>query len=80
MSVEPGDVIVTAVKPSDDGRALIVRLFGASDEARSASLKWGSVQPTAVLLSDTSERAGKPVDGTIDVPASGLVTVRAEFK
>ncbi|HRV49393.1 MAG TPA: polysaccharide lyase family protein [Sedimentisphaerales bacterium] len=79
LSVEPADCLVTAVKPSDDGRALIVRLFGATDKARSAHLKWGSVRPAAVFLSDTSERAGEPVGAAIDVPAWGLVTLRAEF-
>lgn len=79
LTVEPSECLVTALKPSDDGRALIVRLFGATDKARSAHLKWGGRQAAAVFLSDTSERAGKPVDGPIDVPAWGLVTVRAEF-
>jgi len=79
LNVEPSDCLVTAVKPSDDGRALIVRLFGAAGEARSARLTWGRVQPKTVFLSDTSEQAGELVDGPIDVPAWGLVTVRAEF-
>jgi len=80
LTVEPSDIIVTALKPSDDGKALIVRLFGASAEARSASLKWGDVQPKAVFLSDTSERPGKRAGNRIEVPASGLVSLRAEFR
>jgi hypothetical protein len=79
LRVEPDDVVVTALKPSDDGRALIVRLFGASAQAKSTSLHWGSVQPKAVFLSDTSERAGQRASDRIEVPASGLVTLRAEF-
>ncbi|HNY78167.1 MAG: polysaccharide lyase family protein [Sedimentisphaerales bacterium] len=79
LTVEPSECLVTALKPSDDGRALIVRLFGATDRARSVNLKWGSVRPAAVYLSDTSERAGERVNGPIDVPAWGLVTVRTEF-
>lgn len=79
LNVEPSDCLVTGLKPSDDGRALIVRLLGATDKARSVNLKWGSVRPAAVYLSDTSERAGERVNGPVDVPAWGLVTVRAEF-
>jgi len=79
LTVEPSECLVTALKPSDDGRALIVRLFGVTDRARSVNLKWGSVRPAAVYLSDTSERAGERVNGPIDVPAWGLVTVRTEF-
>jgi alpha-mannosidase len=80
LSVKPDDVLVTALKPSDDGRAMIVRLFGASAQTRSASLEWGGAQPSAVFLSDTSERAGKRLGGRIEVPAYGLVSGRAEFK
>jgi alpha-mannosidase len=79
LTVEPEDVLVTALKPSDDGKALIVRLFGASAEAKSVRLNWGAVHPRAVFLSDTSERADRRVDGPIEVPAWGLVTVRAEL-
>jgi len=80
LRVEPADVLVTALKPSDDGRAVVVRLFGASAEPKSATLKWGSTQPARVFLSDTSERAGKPAGNRIEIPASGLVTLRAEFR
>jgi hypothetical protein len=79
LQVEPDDVLVTALKPSDDGKALIVRLFGASTKARSARLRWGDRKPKAVFLSDTSERAGRRIGGRVEVPASGLVTLRAEF-
>jgi hypothetical protein len=80
LSVEPDDVLVTALKPSDDGGAVIVRLFGTSAQARSARLRWGSATPKGVFLTDTSEHAGKPVGDRIEVSASGLVSLRAEFK
>jgi len=80
LTVEPADVLVTSLKPSDDGRALIVRLFGASNRPQTARLKWAGPKPAGVFLSDVSEQTGKPVDGRVDVPASGLITLRAEFK
>lgn len=80
LTVEPDDVLVTALKPSDDGKALIVRLFGASDKAQSARLKWGGSKPKAVFLSDTSELAAKRAGDRIEVPPSGLVTLRAELQ
>jgi alpha-mannosidase len=79
LTVGPKDVLVTTLKPSDDGKALIVRLFAVSAEAKSARLRWGDIQPQAVFLSDTSERAGQRVGEQIEVPACGLVTVRAEL-
>jgi len=80
LTVEPDDVLVTAIKPSDDGRALIVRLFDASGKGHSARLKWAGVQPTAVFLSDTSERAGERMGKRVEIPASGLVSLRAEIE
>jgi alpha-mannosidase len=70
---------VTALKPSADGKALIVRLFGAAAQTKSARLQWGGVQPKAVFLSDTSEQPGQRAGDPIEVPPSGLVTLRAEF-
>jgi alpha-mannosidase len=68
LLVEPSDVLVTALKPSDDGKACIVRLFGASGEDRQAKLTWPAGQVKDVWLSDLSEG---PVG-----PAGNLVTVR----
>ena len=79
-TVEPSSVLVSALKPSDDGRALILRLFGASTSQQKASLRWGSLGPKAVFLSDTSEKPGAPVKGPIAVPASGLVTLRVALE
>jgi hypothetical protein len=80
LRVAPEDVLVTDLTPSDDGRAMIIRLFGASTKVRSATLKWAGPQPAGVFLTDTSERAGKKVGGRIEVPACGLASLRAEFK
>lgn len=78
LQVEPASVLVTALKPSDDGKAWIVRLFGASGESVKATLKWAQPGPKAVWLSNLSEKAVQKVDGPIDVPAYGIVTLRAD--
>ncbi len=79
LKVSPSEVLVQSLKPSEDGKAWIVRLFGASGESRQASL----------LLSDKS-RAGKawisnlaeetvvPLGATIPIAGWELVTVRVE--
>lgn len=79
LRVEPDDVLVTALKRSRDGQALIVRLFGASGEARKAVLTWNEPRPRALYLSDLSERAGESVQGPIDVPGWGIVSLRVEL-
>lgn len=80
LRLSSDDVIITGLKPSDDGKALIVRLFGASGQARSVSLLWDAVQPKVVRLTDTSERPGEAVRGAIAVPGNGLLSLRAELR
>jgi alpha-mannosidase len=79
LRVEPSDVVVTGFKPSDDGRALIVRLYGASDRTRRARLTWSEPQPTSLAVSDLSERPLRSLRGSVEVPAHGVVTLRAEL-
>jgi hypothetical protein len=79
LRVTPADVLLTGLKPSDDGKAWILRLFGASGENRSVALDWGQRTPENIFLSDTSENARKKVHGRVSVPGHGLVTLRAEF-
>ena len=56
----------------------IVRLFGAAGKAAQVTMSWSQPQPKQLWLSDTSERPVQKIDGPIDVPAWGLLTVRAE--
>ncbi|MEN6457747.1 MAG: glycosyl hydrolase-related protein [Thermoguttaceae bacterium] len=78
LAVDTPDVIVASIKPSADGKAFIVRLFGAAGRAAKANLSWATA-PKAVHRSDLSEEPLEPLNGAIDVPAWGLVTLRAEL-
>jgi alpha-mannosidase len=71
-------VVVTAFKPSDDGKGWIVRLFGASGKAEKVKLAWASPAPARVWLSDTSEKPGEKAGPAVEVPGWGIVTLRAE--
>ena len=78
FTLTSGKVLVTAFKPSDDGKAWIVRLFGASGKTEKVKLAWASPAPQQVWLSDTSEKPRSKIDGSIEVPGWGIVTLRAE--
>ena len=71
-------VVVTAFKPSDDGKGWIVRLFGASGKAERGKLAWANPTPQQVWLSDTSEKPRDPAGPSFEVPGWGIVTLRAE--
>ncbi len=79
VKVEPAEVHVVALKPSDDGKALIVRLLAAGGRPANATLTWPASGPKRLCLSDTSERPIRELPGDVPVPAWGVVTVRAEL-
>jgi alpha-mannosidase len=70
---------VTAFKPSEDGKAWIVRFFGLSDKTEQAKFSWAKPAPTSVWLSDNSEKPLQPVTGSVEVPPYTIVTMRAEL-
>lgn len=80
VRVEPADVLVIALKPSDDGKAWIIRLFGAGGAPANARLAWSRPAPEAVWLTDTSEKPLRKLggDAPVPVPAWGVVALRAE--
>ena len=77
IKVEPANIIVTAFRPSEDGRDWIVRLFNTSDQAGKAIVTWSKTKPDAVWLSNL---AGEKIDkaaGPIEIAAYDFVTLRA---
>jgi alpha-mannosidase len=78
LTLSTDDVVVTSLKPSDDGRAWIVRLYGASGKDTDVTLRWSDASPAQMYLSDTTERVVKKIEGKIAVPAWDVVTIRAE--
>ena len=79
LRVSNPDVLAAALKPSDDGKALMVRLFGASGRDARTRLSWSGPSPTRISLSDTSEKPIRPVGREIEVAAWEIVTLRADL-
>lgn len=79
LSVESPALLVTGLKPGDDGRSLILRLWNATSQTVKSRLTWADPAPSGVWWSDTGEGRGPAVDGPVEVPGQGLVTLRVEF-
>ena len=79
LKLSTPEVILASIKPSNDGEAWIVRLFGPSRKDNRVALQWGAEQPKATWISSVAEERGEPVTGPIDVPGFGIVTLRAEL-
>jgi len=78
LKIEPARVLLNGLKPSDDGKAWIVRLFCASDEEVSARLTWSSKDIGRTFLSNLAEEQQKPIDGDVTIAGWDLVTLRVE--
>lgn len=80
--IKPDDVLPITLKPSDDGKAWIVRLFGASGENRKARLHWtkrtNAGLPPRIWFSDLTEQPITPITSEIEVPGMEVVTIRIE--
>jgi len=79
LSVEPAGVIVTSLQPSEDGQAYLLRLFNICERPEPVSLNWKRQKPLAMYLSSLFEDRGRRVEGEFDMPAYGIVTIRAEM-
>ena len=79
LQIEPADILVSGLKRSDDSKAWIVGLFGASGQSRRAKLRWRNGVPTRMWVSDISEQKRKRVDGDVEVAGWDLVTLRIEL-
>jgi hypothetical protein len=55
-----------------------VRLFGASGKTTKVKLSWSKPAPSKIWLSDTSEKRTEKLGSEVEVPAWGIVTLRAE--
>jgi hypothetical protein len=78
LTLSSSKVLVAGLKPTDDGRGWLVRLFGASGKAERVALSWSKPLPSHVWMSDTSEKPLQPAPRSVEVPGWGLVTLRAE--
>ncbi len=76
--IEPPDVIVTSLRPSEDEGALMIRLYNASAQKRSVKLTWEAFRPAAVYHSSPFENKKKEIAFPLDLPPFGILTVRAD--
>jgi alpha-mannosidase len=76
--VEPAEVMVTRLKPLEEGRALLLRLFNASDQTQRTSVRWSAPDGYRTWLSDSDGTRRAAVTMPIELPAWGIVTLRCE--
>jgi hypothetical protein len=80
VEISAGSILITSLKLSADGQALVLRVYNTGDAAAQATLKWNTVHPKAVSVSDLLEETGAPADDTVRLSAYEVRTLRAELK
>lgn len=76
LRIQPEQVLVTHLKPSDDGLAYVARLYAASGKSCEARLSGKRRSIGAMHVSDLDENEHAPLRGRVEVPAQGMTTVR----
>ena len=77
LQIEPADVLALALKPSEDGNAWMIRLFGASGQNRTAKLRWSGPAHPKMWMSDLSEAPIRQIGDEVTVAGWEVVTLRA---
>ncbi len=78
FTVQPPSVLVTSLKPSLDGKALMVRLFNAGGSAERVALEWPKSTAPRVMRSSPKEEPGSELSGPLELPSLGIMTLRVE--
>jgi len=55
LSLSNDKVVVSIIKPAEDGEGRILRLYNASDQAETTKIKWNALSPTKIYLSNFYE-------------------------
>jgi hypothetical protein len=81
LTVDAANVVVTALKPSDDGQALILRIHNLSPSPEAVRLTWPGRPDPSLCLSQTSEHAGQSVEpgSPLTLAPRSLTTLRASW-
>ena len=77
IKVDPAGIVVTAFKPSSDGKAQIVRLFNAGVKSEKVNITWAKPAPDTIWLSNLAEEQVSKVTEPIEMAAYDIVTLRA---
>jgi hypothetical protein len=79
VALDNKNVSVSILKPSADGKTVILRLRSVSDKNDIVKLSWPTGRPAHVNFCKVEEQSGEAVGDTITVPANGLVTLQLDF-
>ena len=78
LTVDSPNVLVTGLKPCDDGNGIVLRLWEASGRDTQTRIEWSAPAPRKIWISDLSEMRRAPVGDSVSMRAWSVVTLRAD--
>jgi alpha-mannosidase len=78
LHLDSSNVLVTSMKPSKDGQAILLRLFNPGEKEEHVRLIWDRQKPEYVYMSSPFEEKGEKIQEDISLPAFGILTLRVE--
>lgn len=78
FTIDAPGIVVTSLKESDDGKAIMVRLYNAGGRPEKFDISWKNSTPRKLYLSSLYETRDAEAGTTLFLPAFGIVTLRCE--
>lgn len=76
LSVDNGNIHISAVKPAENGKGIIIRLFNPTDTEQKVNLTLGFA--ARLYFAGMDETVREEINGAINVPHKKIITVYAE--
>jgi len=75
FTIRNKNVILSTMKPTDDGKGIILRLYNASTQSQSPDIQWGRFQPQQIFWSNGNEVQLQPLKSTDQLLPFSFVTL-----
>lgn len=80
VSIQEGaEIIITSLKQSRDGNALIIRFFNPTEKTQTTSLAWKKVNPKGIYKSSPKEEKSEAINNTITLSPKEVQSIRVEL-
>ena len=77
MSVDNKNIHISAIKPSEDGKGIVIRMFNPTDDTETINFNFG-FKFSNLYIADMDENIKEKTESKINVGAKKIVTLYVE--
>lgn len=78
FTIQDSAIVLTFIKPADDGKGYIIRLFNTSASARALDIEWQRLVPQKIFLSNNLEDRLAEINFPLIMMGIEVLTIRIE--